>query len=175
LWLGHDTFTEDLHIEFLPPNIITEEIAHTWMRQLEMFKNNGHVLEIGTIHDRLPVGKVLKSGGPITDDQKYLGEVNLQINEMMYRIILHFPVDSISYNWLLDRASDKLRLHNSSIDLAADIHNNARHTAPKKYTSPIVLQYKQLDGQLANVTEDFPHDTDGGWREFFAGVFYLLD
>jgi hypothetical protein len=175
LWLGQDTFTEDLHLEFLPFNIITQEIANTWVRQLEMFRNSGHVSEIGTIHDRLPVGKVLNSGGLTTDEQKYLGEVNLQINEMIYRIIIRCPIDSISYKWLLDRASDKLRLHNTSIDLATNLHNNARHLAPKKYTSPILLKYKRLDGQLANVTQDFPHDTDGGWREFFAGVFYLLD
>lgn len=155
--------------------MITEEIANTWVRQLEMFKNSGHVLEIGTIHDRLPMGKVFKSGQSMTDDQKYLGEINLQINEMIYRIIIRFPIDSVSYKWLLDRASDKLRQHNASIDWANGIHNNPRHIAPKKYTCPIVLKYKRRDGQLANVTQDFPNDTDGGWREFFAGVFYLLD
>lgn len=35
------------------------------------------------------------------------------------------------------------------------------------------LQYKNKDGELRDVTQEFPGDTDGGWREFFAAVFYV--
>jgi len=29
------------------------------------------------------------------------------------------------------------------------------------------------DNTLCEISEDFPEDTDLGWREFFAGVFYV--
>jgi hypothetical protein len=35
------------------------------------------------------------------------------------------------------------------------------------------LQYKNREGELCDVTERFPLDTDSGWREFFAAVFYV--
>jgi len=91
--------------------------------------------------------------------QKYLGEVNLYVDETIYRIIVDFPLDSISFNWLWQRASTKIQEHN----------------AYNEYTRSIVLKYKTRNGQLAPVPQNFPNGTDGGWREFFAGVFYVLD
>ena len=35
------------------------------------------------------------------------------------------------------------------------------------------LQCLKKDNTLCDVTEHFPEDTDMGWREFFAGVFYV--
>lgn len=35
------------------------------------------------------------------------------------------------------------------------------------------LKYKNRKGDLLPVTANFPHDTDGGWREFFSAVFYV--
>ena len=29
------------------------------------------------------------------------------------------------------------------------------------------------DNTLCDISEDFPEDIDGGWREFFARVFYV--
>lgn len=81
------------------------------------------------------------------------------IEETVYRIIVNFPIDSITYTWLLDKASSKVQEHN--------LYNGN--------TRPIVLMYKTRNGQLSRVPETFPHGTDDGWREFFAGVFYVLD
>jgi len=91
--------------------------------------------------------------------QKYLGEVNLQVDDTIYRIIVNFPIDSISFTWLWERASAKIQEHNGY----------------NQYVRPIVLKYKTRNGQLAPVPQSFPEGTDGGWREFFAGVFYVLD
>jgi hypothetical protein len=43
------------------------------------------------------------------------------------------------------------------------------------FKGQIYMQYKTRAGQLAAVTRRFPHDTDGGWREFFAIVIYVLN
>jgi hypothetical protein len=92
-----------------------------------------------------------------TNSKRYLGEVNLQINETIYRIIIDFPLDSITHTWLLEKASAKIQ------------------ECYGEYSEKIVLKYKTRSGQLAAVSPNFPHDTDDGWREFFAGVFYILD
>jgi hypothetical protein len=43
----------------------------------------------------------------------------------------------------------------------------------RSQTSTWTLKYKNRAGDLLPVTMNFPHDTDGGWREFFSAVFYV--
>jgi len=62
MWLGQDaSVTDVLRLEFRTYNSVGDSVANTWVRRLEMFKETRNVLEIGTIHDRLPVQTVLFS------------------------------------------------------------------------------------------------------------------
>jgi len=64
MWLGQDaSVTDVLRLEFRTYNSVGDSVANTWVRRLEMFKETRNVLEIGTIHDRLPVQTVLFSDG----------------------------------------------------------------------------------------------------------------
>jgi hypothetical protein len=60
MWLGrHASITEVLCLEFRVFNSIACSVADTWVRALDMFRNDPLVPEIGTIHDRLPVQRAL--------------------------------------------------------------------------------------------------------------------
>jgi len=89
--------------------------------------------------------------------QKYVSEINV-INAGsypdVYRTVLRMPLTLISAEGI--KAVVARRLESSGC-------TNQRWK----------LQYKNREGLLQDVSDNFPMGTDGGWREFFVAVFYV--
>ena len=86
--------------------------------------------------------------------QRYVSEINIHTRFDVYRTVLRMPLTLISAEGI--KAVVARRLESSSIS-----------------NQPWKLQYKNREGVLQDVSDNFPMDTDGEWREFFVAVFYI--
>jgi hypothetical protein len=85
-----------------------------------------------------------------------VSEVDVHIDMKVYRTVARMPLGTVT--------SDGLR---------ALVSRRLISWGQKSPSETWSLQYKNKDGELRDVTDNFPDDTDGGWREFFAAVFYV--
>ena len=83
-------------------------------------------------------------------------EIDLHIEMKFYRAVCRMRLGSICYSGLRGLIRQKLEVWD---------HRLTR--------DQLSLKYKNRHGVLCSVTENFPYDTDGGWREFFAAVFFV--
>ena len=85
-----------------------------------------------------------------------MAEIDVHIDLKIYRTVVRYPLDLIHSQGL----------HNV-------VQSRIQAWGQRSQTDKWTLKYKNRDGELSLVTPNFPNDTDGGWREFFAAVFYV--
>ena len=85
-----------------------------------------------------------------------MAEIDIHIGLKLYRTVVKRPLGSIH--------SDGLR---------ALVKRKIEGWGQRPRTDIWKLKYKNCHGELCEVTDKFPDDTDGRWREFFAAVFYV--
>ena len=85
-----------------------------------------------------------------------MAEIDVHIDLKVYRTVVRYPLNLINGPGIY-------RVVSSRIQSWGQRRPDAMWT----------LKYKNRNGDLLPVTMNFPLDTDGGWREFFSGVFYV--
>jgi len=85
-----------------------------------------------------------------------VAEIDVHIDLKVYRTVVRYPLNVITGPGIY-------RVVSSRIQSWGQRSPNVTWT----------LKYKNRNGDLLPVTTNFPHDTDGGWREFFSAVFYV--
>jgi hypothetical protein len=90
--------------------------------------------------------------------QEFASEIDIIIERKVHRTVIRAALDDLTYERLTDIVTRKLK-HLGQLPYS-------RLQRPR-------IQYRRKDNRLSEVTEDFPGDTDLGWREFFTGVFYV--
>jgi hypothetical protein len=157
LWLSdHATPPAELLIlEFQEQNIPNPATVEGWMHSLHTFRGRD-LPEVGTIFDRLPVDLVLSFEFTMTKYRMYITEIDILIEMKVYRTVTKKPLGWITATGVRSLVKRKLE-----------------SWGQRRLSDPWTLQYKNRRGELCAVTDHFPHDTDSGWREFFAAVFYV--
>ena len=85
-----------------------------------------------------------------------MAEIDLQIDLKVYRTVFRGSLDSLDYASLHEFVGRRIA-----------------SWGQRSPTTSWTLKYKNVEGELRPVTNLFPRDTDGAWREFFAAVFYV--
>jgi len=85
-------------------------------------------------------------------------EIDIIIGQHVYRTVTRGALDYLTYPTLHEIVSRKVQ------------HWGQLPTAD---LARFRLQYLKKDHTLCELSQSFPADTDLGWREFYAGVFYV--
>jgi hypothetical protein len=85
-------------------------------------------------------------------------EIDVRIGEHIYRTVTRGALDYLTYAALHEIVSRKVQ-HWGQL--------------PTSDLAHFRIQYSRKDSSLREVPHSFPAGTDLGWREFYAGVFYV--
>jgi hypothetical protein len=156
-WLGLSRASAKLSLQF---EIITHgsEVPNRWVTHLQNFKDTVYDREYTTIFDRLPLDSVFSLGLLSHISQGFASEIDIIIAKKIHRTAIRTALEDLTYRTLYDIIIRKLQ-----------------HLGPLPNSGPqrFRIWYTRKDKTPCDVTEDFPEDTDLGWREFYAGVFYV--
>jgi hypothetical protein len=85
-------------------------------------------------------------------------EIDIIIGQHIYRTVTRGALDHLTYPSLHEIVLRKVQ-HWGQLPTADLAHFR--------------IQYLKKDNTLCEMSHSFPADTDLGWREFYAGVFYV--
>jgi hypothetical protein len=149
----------------LQPTRALPELPKIWTQALDMFcKQNiptlskQHIPHIGTALDRLPLGHVIPFSRQ-SDQQEFASEIDIKVQvgpyPRVFRAVFRTPLEYLRYPSLYEIVREMLNQN-------------------EIFVSQFYIGYTDRQRAVKRVSEAFPIDTDYGWREFFAGYFYIF-